>query len=88
MKDIITYFLNTSERLSDISLWKTNAIIQLMDFAKRIKSIELVQEGRILIMALFSGFLKISEIEPAKDLMNLTMEEKKDIHSILIEEIS
>ncbi len=88
IKDIITDFLNANEQLGEISMWKNNAIIQLMDFAKRIRSKELVQEGLIIIMALFNGFVKISEIEPAKDLMNLTMEEKRDIHSILMEEIS
>ena len=88
MMDIISDFLNTQEKLSDISLWKNNAIIQLMDFAKRVGSKELIQEGLIMIMALFNGFMKISNIEPTKDFMNLTVDEKKDMHSILMEEIS
>ena len=87
MKEIIADFLSTNEQLCDISMWKNTAIIQLMDFAKSIGSKELIQEGLLLIMALFNGFIKISEIEPMKDFIDLTMEEKKDIQTILMEEI-
>ena len=76
------------ENIYDIFLWKHDAIIQLMDFAKRVGSKELILEGIIMIIALFNGFMKISEIEPTKDSMNLTVDEKRDIHSILMEEIS
>ena len=85
---ILEKYSEIKDDLTKIELWKYHSIIELTELSAKSTSKDLIQNGLIIIMALFNNYLLNPYEADSKDNKDLLETERKILSSILIEEFT